>query len=344
MTVPVLIKDVVPMVKRVISKRLVPMLHGAPAIGKSDIIREIAHDGSLQVIDVRLSTYDPADMNGLPNFRNNGKRTIAEYVGFDVFPVAGDELPEGKKGWLLFLDELPSAAPAVQAAAFKLILDRYVGQTKLHDRVFIVAAGNTEDDGAIVNPLPTPLQSRMINFMVKTNAKCFLAYALPRGLDYRISAFLEFKPDYVHKFDPNHDDMTFAAPRTWMFLNTLIKGVPVSKDDEALVAGCISSAGAKEFLAFVKLYDITPKISEIVNSPKTAPCPQNNPSLLFAVAGSLAEHATPKNLPALVEYIERMPMEFQVVTFRQIIGRNDTLANESCMDDWIEKHSDEIWE
>ncbi len=344
MTVPVLINAVVPMVKRVISKRLVPMLHGAPAIGKSDIIREIAHDVKLKVLDVRLSTYDPADMNGLPNFRNNGKRNIAEYVGFDVFPVEGDEVPEGMNGWLLFLDELPSAAPAVQAAAFKLILDRYVGQAKLHQKVFIVAAGNTEDDGAIVNPLPTPLQSRMINFMVQTNAKCFLAYALPRGLDYRISAFLEFKPEYVHKFDPNHDDMTFAAPRTWMFLNTLIKGMAVTKDDEALIAGCISSAGAKEFLAFVKLYDHTPKIADIISNPKTATCPLNNPSLLFAVAGAIAENATTKNLPAFVTYIERMPMEFQVVTFRQILGRHGELADEACMDDWIEKYSDEIWE
>lgn len=349
MTVSTKIAEVIPHVKRVISHRLVPMLHGAPAIGKSDIIRKIAKDGNLKVIDVRLSTYDPADMNGLPNFGTNGKRTIAEYVGFDVFPVEGDDLPldaEGKpmNGWILFLDELPSAAPAVQAAAFKVILDRYVGQQKLHDRVFIVAAGNTEDDGAIVNPIPTPLQSRMVNFLVVTDLKSFMKWALPNGLDYRIAAFLEFKPEYVHHFKPDHDDLTFAAPRTWMFVNSLIKGKPVTRDNDlALIAGCVSQGVATEFISFVKLFEDTPKISDIIANPMTAKCPEDNPSLLYATGGSLAQHATKENLPAFIQYIERMPTEFMVVTLRQILGRHEDLANETCLDDWISKYSSELW-
>lgn len=117
MTTQVRLDHSIPFVERVLKKRLVPMLHGSPAIGKSDIIRTIAAKFNLKVIDVRLSTYDPADMNGLPYFNTSGARNIAEYVPFDVFPVEGDKIPEGYKGWLVFLDELPSAAPSVQAAA-----------------------------------------------------------------------------------------------------------------------------------------------------------------------------------------------------------------------------------
>lgn len=348
MTVSVKIKEVIPLVKRVLAARLVPMIHGSPAIGKSDVVRKIAHDSNLKVVDVRLSTYDPADMNGLPSMVKGEKRNIAEYVPFDVFPIAGDPMPKDDQGnemngWIIFLDELPSAAPSVQAAAFKLILDRAVGQHTLHPKAFIVAAGNMEDDGAIVNPLPTPLQSRMINFKVVTDLTSFLHWALPNGLDYRISAFLEFKPDLVHAFNPNHDDLTFAAPRTWMFLNKLIKGKPVDKSDLPLVAGCVGSGVAAEFLSFVKVFESIPKIADIIASPKTVRVPVDNPSVLFALGGAIAEHADKKNIAAFTQYIEGMPMEFQVVTFRQIFGRKAELGEETCVDDWINKYGDELF-
>ena len=345
MTTQVRLDHSIPFVERVLKKRLVPMLHGSPAIGKSDIIRTIAEKFSLKVIDVRLSTYDPADMNGLPYFNTSGARNIAEYVPFDVFPVEGDKIPEGYKGWLVFLDELPSAAPSVQAAAFKLILDKMVGQRKLHSHALIAAAGNMEDDGAIVNPLPTPLQSRMINFQVYTNLDCFMKYALTQNIDYRIAAFLEFKPDYVHHFKPDHDDLTFAAPRTWMFLDKLIRGEPVTDADLPLVAGCISSGVGAEFIAFCKIFDQVPKLADILADPLKARCPESddNPSLVYAVAGSMAQHANKDNIDKLVPYIERMLMEYQVIAFRHIMARDASLIAHDAMKDWIARNSKELW-
>lgn len=343
MAVTTIIADVIPFVKRVITKRLVPMIHGSPAIGKSDIVRQIAAEAHLLVIDVRLSMYDPADLNGLPFRTEKEGRQLAEYLPFGVFPTEDTPIPEGYKGWLIFMDELPSAVPAVQAAAFKLILDREVGQHKLHPMAFMVAAGNTEDDGAIVNPLPTPLQSRMINFKVKPELKSFMRYGLANGLDYRIGAFLEFKPEYLYKFDPNHDDLTYSSPRTWMFLSKLIGGTAVTRDDLPLVAGTIGQAAAQEFISFVKLYDDIAKIPEIEANPKTAKCPVDNPSLCFAMAGALGQHATKKNLPAFMEYLERMALEFQVITLRQIITRNPDLGNEEALENWITKYGSELW-
>jgi len=125
-------KQAMTLVKDVLKARLVPMIHSAPGMGKSAIMKQIAESLNLKVIDVRLSTYDPVDLNGFPVKREDGKK--ASYIPMDTFPLESDPLPltgrkipdpqdpskqinETYRGWLLFFDELTTASPAIQAAA-----------------------------------------------------------------------------------------------------------------------------------------------------------------------------------------------------------------------------------
>ena len=103
--------------------QLTPFLKGSPGIGKSDIYKQIAKRYQLKLIDVRLSQCDPTDLAGFP-FLNGDK---ASYKPMDTFPLESDPIPAGYKGWLILLDEINSAALAVQAASYKLTLDRMVG-------------------------------------------------------------------------------------------------------------------------------------------------------------------------------------------------------------------------
>ena len=80
--------------------KLVPMLHGSPAVGKSSVVKEIAQHFNLKLIDLRLSQCDPTDLLGLPTF-TNGR---AGYAPMNTFPIEGDEIPHGYSGWLLFLN------------------------------------------------------------------------------------------------------------------------------------------------------------------------------------------------------------------------------------------------
>ena len=101
----------------ILMSKLVPMIHGSPAVGKSSIVLDVAKEYNLKVIDLRLSQCDPTDLMGFPDIARNLHRPKAGYVPMETFPIEGDEIPEGYSGWLLFLDEFNSAPPAVQAAA-----------------------------------------------------------------------------------------------------------------------------------------------------------------------------------------------------------------------------------
>lgn len=73
-----------------------------------------------------------------------------------------------------------------------------VGNHKLHDNVLIAAAGNLATDNAIVNPISTASQSRMVH--LKMNFPSYddwvQAVAIPNKYDSRIIAYLS---QYPHK-------------------------------------------------------------------------------------------------------------------------------------------------
>ena len=112
--VNVTLADAKPMVKALISSGIPTNLLSSPGLGKSDLIKAIAKELNLKLIDIRLSTCDPCDLVGVPNIQNG--RSV--WSPNTAFPLQGmDEVPEGYEGFLLFLDEITNAPMAVQAAA-----------------------------------------------------------------------------------------------------------------------------------------------------------------------------------------------------------------------------------
>jgi hypothetical protein len=310
-------------VSEIIAAGLVPFMQSSPGMGKSAINYEVSNDYSLKMVDMRLSTMAPEDLSGLPNFQN-GKATFSP---FDVFPVEDTDLPEGKQGWLLFLDEFNSASKSVQAAAYKLVLDRMVGQHRLHNNVAIVCAGNLATDRAIVNPLSTAMQSRVIHLVLRLDFKQFQEdVMLARNWDSRIVAYLSYKPTQLHDFRPDHNDHTFCCPRTWEFMNKLIQDKEVTASKAAMYAGTITSGVAADFVQFVKVYENLPSIREIVNNPSGIPVPAD-PATRYATVTHLMDHGDEKNLDDVVTYIKRMPMEFQVLFFRGLKLRKKELRS-----------------
>lgn len=333
------VSQAVSMIAKFIRARLVPMVTGSPGIGKSNIVHQIAAEYGLKVIDVRLAQCDPCDLLGFPTI--TGEKS--SYKPMDTFPVEGDSIPQGYKGWLIFLDEMNSAPMAVQSAAYKLILDRMVGNHKLHKNVAIVAAGNLETDNAIVQPMSTALQSRMAHLELVVDSKEWVDWASSNGVDHRITSYINFRPDALYTFSPDHTDKTYASPRTWEFANRVLQ-VAEAGSPEALpmLSGTISEGVAREFLGFCKIHMNLPKMAEIIANPTGIKVP-DEPSILFAMTGALGNNATKDNIGALMKFILRLPVEFQVVTLRETIRRNKDLIQHEAVKEWVTKSATDLF-
>jgi MoxR-like ATPase len=299
-----------------ISVGLTPLLTSSPGIGKSSICLQVAEDYRLKPIDLRLSQCTPEDLQGFP-MRTGNKAT---FTPFDVFPLEGDDIPEGYDGWLLFLDELTSATKPVQAAAYKLILDRMVGSFKLHPQVAIVAAGNKASDKAVVNQMSTALQSRLIHYELEANPEQWVEWAYKNGIDHRIISYISYMPTRLMDFRPDHQDKTFPCPRTWEFLSRLIKGKTVSEEIMARTAGTIGIGVATEFITFAREFDRLPKISDILADPSNAKIP-NEVSTKYATASMLVENFDEHNLDKIITYIDRFSIEMKILFGRGVLAR-----------------------
>jgi hypothetical protein len=301
---------------------ITPMIHGSPGIGKSMLFHKIAKEFNLELIDVRLSQCAPEDLQGLP--MKVGNKSV--FVPFNIFPTEEDELPPGKDGWLLFLDEFTSAARATAAAAYKLVLDHEVGQHKLHPKVLIAAAGNRMSDNAIVNTMSTATQSRLGHIILSVNKNEFIDHAILAKYDHRIIGYIEFQPDMVHKFDPNHQELTFPCPRTWEFVSRVIKNEPNVNSLTPLISGLVGPGPAVQFVAFCEHYQNIPRPQDIIAHPDTAKIPSEI-STKYAVMTMLMSIVDDQNIKPFIQYISRFPPENQVVFFRHTARKDEKLMD-----------------
>lgn len=316
----------------VLDAGLVPMIEGPPGSGKSSIVASIADDALLDMTDHRVSTSAPEDFNGLPRFDKDGNAYFAPFA--DIFPLATRKVPEGKRGFMLFLDEFTSGKEDVQAAAYKPLLDHTIGQHPLHPLCAIVAAGNRMEDRAIVNELGTALQSRLIWLELEVVFREWLEdVAIKEEYDHRIIAYLNRYQDKLMDFRPDHTDKTFRCPRTWSFMNKLIKGKTFREienpdgsssyemDDKAsLYNGTIGASGVAEFIRFTRIGNSMPEIADILADPQGLEVP-GDMNLMYITVSYLQQNVTEDTLVAIGEYVNRFDMTFKIMFFRAMMLR-----------------------
>ncbi|MGC9671170.1 AAA family ATPase [Planosporangium sp. 12N6] len=269
------------------------LLWGEPGIGKTAALTQLAATLDLPLTTVIASVHEPSDFSGLP------------VVGADP---AVQGVPMAPPDWavrlvrvgrgLLFLDELSTAPPAVQAALLRLVLERRIGALRLPPGIRIVAAANPRSSAADGWELSPPLANRFVHLqwthdhevVVRGLGGTWPRAALPRLDPERLSeavtvarravcGLLSARPGLVHRLPSNEANRggPWPSPRSWeMTLRLIAFATAAGTSREVLsmlVRGTVGDGPGLELLASLDRMDL-PDPEALLADPAGAALPE----------------------------------------------------------------------
>lgn len=241
-------------------------LWGPPGIGKSEVVAEIAKDLGGVVIDLRMAQLDPTDIRGIPFFN----KEISRMDWAPPIDLPDEDFASKYPIVVLFLDEMNSASPTVQAAGYQLILNRRVGKYVLPDNVVIVAAGNRDSDKGVTYRMPMPLANRFIHIEMRADFNSWQIWAVENKVHKDVVGYLSFAKQDMCDFNAQSTSRSFATPRSWVFVSELLKDEGIDNDTLFnLVAGAVGEGLAVKFMAHRKFSGKMPEPIDILNGKVT---------------------------------------------------------------------------
>ena len=317
---------------KLIDAKLPTFIWGSPGIGKSSIVKQIAKEKNLEFIDLRLSLLDPTDLKGIPFFDNKNNEAVWAQPNF---------LPkEPKSLGILFLDEINTAPPSVQAAAYQLVLDRKVGDYKLPDGWAIVAAGNSESDRGVVYRMPPPLANRFIHLDMEVSFEDWKSWAYQNSIEPSIIAFLNYDSSKLFNFNPNSNEKSFATPRSWEYVDKILKA-NISKESQLeVLSGAVGKDVAVSFIAFKKVMNRLPNIEDILKGKELEL--EQDTQLLFALISALIaklKNASKEEIENAIKFSFKLPSEFSVMLIKDMQQNSIEIEDSDAFEEWVEKYS-----
>jgi len=316
--------------KRLITAQIPVFVWGSPGIGKSSIIREIAAEQDLSFVDLRLSLLDPTDLKGIPFFDQEHNEAVWASPSF--LPKDPDS-----RG-ILFLDEINTAPPSVQASAYQLVLDRKVGEYTLPEGWSIVAAGNHESDRGVIYRMPPPLANRFVHLELEVGFEAWKTWAYRSGIESSVIAFLHYDPSRLFVFEPAQNHKSFPTPRSWEYVSRILS----AKLDTTLLlenlSGAVGTEAATAFVAFRKVMDRLPDIDAILAG-EVIEVTEDQQLLFALVAGIVSRLRAEEDLSAIAHALRfsmTLPKEFSVMLVKDMQQNGIAVEEAEAWDDWVE--------
>ncbi|MGW1751340.1 AAA family ATPase [Streptomyces sp. NPDC002092] len=269
------------------------LLWGEPGIGKTAALTQLAEALDLPLTTVIASVHEPSDFSGLP--------VVGDDPAEQGVPMAPPDwavrLVRAGRG-LLFLDELSTAPPAVQAALLRLVLERRIGALRLPPGVRIVAAANPRSSAADGWELSPPLANRFVHLqwthdhevVVRGLGGTWPRATLPRLSPEKLSEAVDFarravcglltaRPKLVHQLPGNEMRRggAWPSPRSWEMTLRLIAFATAADSSRdvlsLLVRGTVGDGPGLELLASLDRLDL-PDPEVLLADPANAELPE----------------------------------------------------------------------
>jgi MoxR-like ATPase len=310
-------------------------LRGPSGIGKTDVVYQMADilgkhvEGWDGVRDIRLSQFDPVDFRGIP-YKDDNHRTVWAVPA--LWPTAGTS-------GLIFLDEITSALPALQAVAYQLCNERRIGDYQLPDGWMIVAAGNRQSDRGVTYNIAAPLLNRMTVIDVDTVFDDWQEFAAVRGKRPEVIAAVKSRVDLLHKFEGKGVIEQFPSPRGWFAVSDILDADYEIRVRAELIKGAVGSEAGLFFESYLRIYERIPDLDKIEATPDDVPVPEDL-DIRYCLSMGISARLSSKNFEPFWRFLQRMPRELQTLTVKLAYRRDKTVSDCAAFGSWAAANSD----
>lgn len=310
-----------------LTSRTVPMIYGAPGIGKSSILAQWAERRGYALLDIRLAQMLPEHIAAIQYVSADHKSAVS-LVPAIIGQVAALEGATGKPVLILF-DELTLASQETLSAALEIILDRRVSGFKLPDTCLIAAAGNRPQDTSSAMLLDPPVRSRLMSCVYGPSTYDTAYYIKDRFGGYALADLVadfitsaQGRPLMTQTVAP--DDAAFVTPRGIVAAIDMCDSARVSAAVELtkqpMARLAFESAVGKAFFGALASFAIVAQTlknpNDVLGNPLSSPIPETVQgataqfsAIMQHINKTKDESKRAKDLQDFQTYLERCSVE-----------------------------------
>ena len=215
-------------------------LVGAPGIGKTAIMEQVAEDLDLALVSYSMTHHTRQSAIGLPYLKEveyGGKKfTKSEYTMSEIIASVYDVMEKtGRKEGILFLDEINCVSETLAPAMLQFLQYKVFGNQQVPEGWVVITAGNPPQFNKSVKEFDVATQDRLKMVPIDADFGCWKEYAYNAGIHPAIMAFLANNEKWFYSIKTTVDGQQYITARGWEDLSSQIQayermGFPVSQD------------------------------------------------------------------------------------------------------------------
>ena len=238
-------------------------LLGAPGIGKTAVMEQIAQDLSVALVSYSMTHHTRQSALGLPFIAHKEYEgmtyDVSEYTMSEIIASIYEVMEEsGVKEGILFLDEINCVSETLAPSMLQFLQYKVFGKHKVPEGWVIVTAGNPPEYNKSVREFDVVTMDRLKVLSVDADYQVWKEYAQERGLHPAITNFLELKKEYFYKIETTVNGRSYVTARGWEDLSEILKLYEEEemKVDETLVEQYLRNDRiVREFSAYYDLFN-----------------------------------------------------------------------------------------
>ncbi len=187
--------------------------------------------------------------------------------------------------------------------------------------------------------MPSPLANRFVHFEMEVDVDDWRYWAYKKEIDDRVISYISYKTEHLFTFDAKSDVKSFATPRSWEYVDSILKS---SIGQELLldsVSGAVGREVAVGFLSFIKVMNKLPDIKGILASGDAEY--SDEVDVLYALSTGLVsaflKDNSDENLDNLLRYTLGLKSEFAVMCVQDLQRNGVTMEHSDVFKEWVQK-------